>query len=195
MSWPVAIQVNGHLISMILDCKLTSAAQTCMIEFTYCSSVKGITPVRMVKHFSFLIKRSTCTHSFAILLVIVEALAESLPFFISGGASSFVCRRANRSWMLNPLSAIIVSPGFNWSKKAHFFCNFFVTNTAAEKVGNKVKMWYRWYGHKQFKSVSLLVAAVCGPLWSYSVRSFNVELSAVNNASQIGNFFEWLGQI
>ena len=81
---------NQASLSIILGCKLTSAAQTFIIEFTYGLNVNGITPLNILKHLSFLINRSTCTQGFAILLVAVEVLAEILPFFIKGGTSNLV---------------------------------------------------------------------------------------------------------
>ena len=75
-------------VSIILGSKLTSAAHTLVMELTYGFIVN--TPLKMPKHFSFLISRSTWTWGLAILLVAVEALDEIAAFLIIGGASNLV---------------------------------------------------------------------------------------------------------
>ena len=82
-----------------------------MTESIYGFMVSGIFPLSMVKHLSFLIIRSTCTLTLAIRRVAVDAPALMLPFLMSGGANNLVSCKANRSWMLNPLSAITTSSG------------------------------------------------------------------------------------
>lgn len=82
---------------MMLGCKLTRAAQTLTIEVTYGFIVSGITPLSIQKHFNFLIALSTWMRTLAILLVMVEAFDDTVPFLMIGGAINLVSRKASRS--------------------------------------------------------------------------------------------------
>ena len=62
---------------------------------------------------------STWTLSPATLLVAVDAQADSLFLAMIGGAIRRALRKASRSWMLNPLSAITQSSDWSNSKKPH----------------------------------------------------------------------------
>ena len=70
-----------------------------------------MTPLSILKHFNFRIILSTCTLDVATLLVAVEACDDTFLLDMTGGAIRTAPLRAKKSRMLNPLSAITISPG------------------------------------------------------------------------------------
>lgn len=172
----------------MLYCKLKIAEQTLTsIALAYGFIVNGKTPLTIAKHFNFLIIRSTWMRDVAILLDMVEVSEDATLFLIIGGAINFVWRSANKSWTLDPLSAIITSPGSKWSKNP-LFLMISLSLMLPLEVRHKIDVCNGRDWHQQFKSVPWLVIAIGASLAWQPIWSFNVELCAINDSSKVRDF-------
>ena len=96
---------------------------------------------KSLKPFSLQIICSMCICLLAILLVRVEAEADTLFFLIIGGAERRTPWIARRSWMLKPLSAMTTSPSSN-NLKMPDFCTISLSLMDPENTLETKLIWH-----------------------------------------------------
>ena len=161
---------------------LTSTAQTLGIGPIRWSIDNGNIPCLILKSFILAMMCSIWILAFAISLFLVAfSLVNCLPFFVNGGISSTTPRSRTSDWILNPLSAIQMSPGWNRFTKWHFFYLRLVRHpsTCWWNIGNRVK-WGTCY--QEINSCCILIRWKWFSICFSQGRSLNENLSAVNDS-------------
>ena len=102
----LSLQLNRN---NVLGCALHNIAHTDHIWFTRPSWWRGITPSQMWKFFILLIARSTCMRKLAISWVFTTSSAGIWLELPRKGGMLKETPIGNRSWMVNPLSAMTES--------------------------------------------------------------------------------------
>ena len=164
--------------------RLTNEARTLTIEPIYALNVNCRTFLKHFKILRFLIIRLIYTRDGAIRRVDAEAQDEMLLIVIIGGAIKRTPWTARMSWMLNPLSAITISPSTRWSKNPDFLIIFLSLIDPLYTCETKLK-WH--IGDCDTSTLNVLdglywlVLTVCVALGSWLRGRINAKFSATES--------------